>query len=304
LTWSAVPAPAVTNAKSGYPLPSVSIRFANGLDGWIYALHPNRLWSTHDGGNSWKPVFLAQLTPDAIIMSMEAAAGRVQLAIFPSNAATIHIESSPVSVDAWTDTATGIPVGAGPVPSAQLVLQQSQGWLLEDDRTVVGGARLNGDTWQGWTPPCLTADGSATLAASTPANLVAVCVEGVWGPPRNLPGAPSTPSTWFFESSDGGASFEPVGQVPVTPGAQSVAAPTPTTTVLASSGSTLWASFDGGHSWRVVYQNGELASWWYLGFTTATQGVAIGAPRSGSSLMLMTRDGGQHWATVSFRAAS
>jgi photosystem II stability/assembly factor-like uncharacterized protein len=72
--------------------------------------------------------------------------------------------------------------------------------------------------------------------------------------------------------------------------------------VVAQPGTTagLDASFDGGHTWQSVYRNGGVTAWSYLGFTTTTQGVAIGSGPSGQSVMVMTRDGGHHWAPVSF----
>jgi photosystem II stability/assembly factor-like uncharacterized protein len=302
-TWQPVSAPAVLLSGTGYGTPVLSVRFADRLDGWIYTVNPLRLWSTHDGGRSWRLATPPELTPQSSVMAMEASAGRVQLAIAPANAATIHVETSPIDTDAWTDVDTGTPVGAGPVPSTQLVLQRSRGWLLENDRTVVGGVQLGSSgRWGTWTPPCQMANGPASLAASTPDDLVAVCVEGDWGPARNLPAGASTPSTWLFKSTDGGASFHAVGPMAQTLSEQQVASPSPSVVVVTESTATtgLDASFDGGHSWQSVYRNGRLTSWFYLGFTTTTQGVAIGSGPSGHSVLLMTRDGGHHWAPVSF----
>jgi hypothetical protein len=273
------------------------------VDGWVYTTNPSRLWSTHDGGASWHQVVVPGLTPEASIVGMEAAAGHVDVAIVPDYATTVHLEVSPVARDAWSDMDSGVPTGAGPVPSTQLVLQQSRGWLLQNDRTVVGGFELNpAGRWTAWTPPCQTANGSAALTASRPSNLVAVCSEGVWGPARNLPAGAGTasPSTWLFQSSDGGASFGAVGPVPLAAGSQVVASPAPSTVVVGGSSPALYATFDGGHTWQTVYQGTPGSGWSYLGFTTLTQGVAITSPPSGRAAMLMTRDGGHSWAPVSF----
>jgi photosystem II stability/assembly factor-like uncharacterized protein len=302
-TWIQASAPPATVGSVAYPLQAFSVRFANRVDGWVYTTNPSRLWSTHDGGTSWHPVVLPGLTPEASILGMEAAGGRVYVAIVPDNV-TVHLEVSPVASGAWSDTGVGVPAGAGPVPSAQLVLQQSRGWLLQNDRTVVGGFQLNAaGRWTAWTPPCRTANGSAALTASSPSNLAAVCSEGEWGPARNLPAGAGTasPSTWLFQSSDGGASFRAVGPVPLAPGAQQVAgSPAPSTVVVGGSRPALYATFDGGHTWQTVYQGADGSSWSYLGFTTLTQGVAITSTPSGRAAMLMTRDGGHSWAPVSF----
>jgi hypothetical protein len=302
-TWSGAPAPAATVRSVPYPFQAFSVRFANQLDGWVYATDPGRLWSTHDGGRSWHQVVLPGLSPEASLLGMEAAAGRVNVAMVPGNTTTVHLEVSPVANDAWSDADSGVPVGAGPVPSTQLVLQQTRGWLLQNDRTVIGGSQLKAaGRWTTWTPPCQTANGTAALTASTPSNLMAVCGEGEWGPARNLPAGAGTasPSTWLFQSSDGGASFRAVGPVPLASGSHVVASPAPPTVVVGGSTPALYATFDGGHTWQMVYQGAPGSSWSYLSFTTLTQGVAITSTPSGRSSMLMTRDGGHSWAPGSF----
>jgi hypothetical protein len=258
----------------------------------------------------WQQVHSTGLPPAATVTAMEASGGSVWVAVLLPNQVTVHLERSPVGLDAWTDVNTGVPIGAGPVPVTQLVLHGRYGWLLENDRTVIGGARLNGSgQWLPWTPPCSTANGAADLAASSATDLVAVCSEGVWGPPRNLPAGAAAPSTWVFTSSDGGNRFRAVGAVPSgsTPGASNpagVASPAPATIVRAGlqpggagEVGVLSASFDGGRTWRTVLQEPSVLQWNDLGFTTVTQGVAIATTDSGSTFY-MTRNGGQTWAPV------
>jgi photosystem II stability/assembly factor-like uncharacterized protein len=299
-----VPAPPIAVSIEGFPVPALSVRFADARDGWIYTDHPGSLWATHDAGGTWRQIAVPALSAGGAIVAMEAGAGGVQVVIIPGDGGTIQVTTSSVATDSWVQTGTGVMIGAGPVPETQLVIQKSQGWLLENDRTVVGGARLNGPgSWAAWTPPCQTANGPATLAASTPFDLVAVCQEGEWGPARNLPPGSATPATWLFRSADGGASFQPVGPLPAGAGAYNVASPAPSTVVVGGSGagpSALTASFDAGRTWQTVYRNTAVQDWTYLGFTTLTQGVAIGSGGGGSSLLAMTRDGGRSWTVVSF----
>jgi hypothetical protein len=315
-TWQAAPAPtfgAVTAPAQLGDHATISVRFADPMDGWIYALpspatDSYRLWSTHDDGTTWRDVTQAAVAPESQILAMEVRSGRVEVVTIPANSNTIHVESSPVGTDNWTDTDTRVQIGAGPIPSAELVLQDRTGWLIENDRTVIAGGMLVPPTgWASWQPPCLTANGLAFLAASSQTDLVAVCNEGERGPASNLPAGATTPSEWMFSSSDGGASFQPVTQLPATFSPQEVATPSPATVVVGGAlnpgngppVSALSASFDGGHTWQTVYQAPQTTSWADLGFTTLTQGVVVADTQSGS-MLLMTRDGGHNWGPASF----
>ena len=171
---------------------------------------------------------------------------------------------------------------------------------------MVGGTRLDSaGQWLQWTsPPCARANGTAALAASSTSAVVAICAEGTWGPPGNLPAGATFPSTWVFTSSDGGNSFQPVGPLPAGVSPASVASPAPSTIVGASlqpngtgTSGALWASFNGGRTWQTVLGAPSVVGWSDLGFTTLTQGVVIGMTQSGSTLY-MTRNGGQTWSPV------
>ena len=237
-------------------------------------------------------------------MDLEAAGGLVHAAVIGSGAA-IQIDTSPVSSDRWTTSPTTVALGAGPVPSAQIVLQGRAGWLVEDDRTVISGARLEQGRWVAWQPPCLSVEGPAVLAASTATDLVSVCDEGLWG-------GSSTAVERAFVSHDGGTTFQatPAGPPSTYQGALLVASPSPQTIIVASYSQAanpvtgvLLASFDGGATWAQVAQSAP--TWDELGFTTATQGIAVAShsnPAGGA--MMMTYDGGHTWNPVTFRPAS
>jgi photosystem II stability/assembly factor-like uncharacterized protein len=205
----------------------------------------------------------------------------------------IRIATSPIGTDAWAVSPTQVQVGAGPVPHAQLVLHGTTGWLIEVDRAVVGGARLVSGTWRAWQPPCLDANGPATLAAATDLDLVAACDIGVWSTPTGV---------HLYASTDAGSSFtEAASKVPVFD-IQGVAAPAPSATVVGGSlsggGSVLVASQDSGRTWTAVYVLKGAGSFSDLGFTTASQGVTIVSSGTGNAELLMTRDGGQTWSPV------
>src|SRR5207302_9671444 len=118
-----------------------------------------------------------------------------------------------------------LPVGAGPVPMAQIVLQGGSGWVIQNDRVVVNGARLAGGAWVPWQPPCAnpSAGGPAGLAASTPTDLVAACSGGRFGGPAVDVGV--------YLSTDGVTFPAPGAVVPSATDAQGVASPVPSTIV-------------------------------------------------------------------------
>jgi hypothetical protein len=107
-------------------------------------------------------------------------------------------------------------------------------------------------------------------AASTAANLVAVCVIGGFGgyvATGSEPRGATSGSTWLYFSDNGGRTFQAgpeLGRFDNYFG--QVDSPAPGV-VLASGYGTpgdLEASFDGGHHWAVVYRGGPF----YLGFTS------------------------------------
>jgi photosystem II stability/assembly factor-like uncharacterized protein len=291
-TWKRVMAPATSLDFAGDYQPGSGVRglrFADPLDGWAFG--PG-LWATHDGGKTWKQLTISGL-PGGAVAALEASAGAVQVVAYDGDT-SFRIASSPVSSDAWQLSALSVPVGAGPVPEVQLVLQGQTGWLLENDRVVITGARLVGGKWQTWQPPCLDVLGPATLAAADARELNAVCTVGVWGP---APGGQR--GDHLYRSSDGGQTFVETGpQLSVGP----IAAPSASTIVAGGGQSGVVLSIDGGLTWKAASLPSQSASFYvgYLGFTTATQGVLITSDSGGHSQLLMTRDGGNTWLTARF----
>jgi photosystem II stability/assembly factor-like uncharacterized protein len=292
---------------------ALNVRFADARDGWIYgglavAAKPGgpvtgiraTLWSTHNGGVSWKQQALHGLGEEDAIYDLEAARGSAHL--MESNPANdVSVESSPVSEDRWQPSSfvtLGSPAGGGE-QAGSFVLAGASGWLVEgNDRGTTGSAQLAGGRWVAWTPPCASVGHSfAVPAASSPRDLVAVCVMGgfAYGLSRSAPPGASLGSRWLYFSSDGGESFTAGRQLPASVGSGVLASPAPG--VILAGGNALSASFDAGLHWSVVYR-GEVS---YLGFTTRSQGVGIVGSGSGAaSTMIMTFNGGRSWAPVSF----
>ncbi len=257
------------------------VRFADADDGWAWDQNsgPDGLWSTHDGGLHWHQPTLPISPRQGYLSDVEAAEGVVYATV---NASPVRIMSSPIGQDAWTLSATTIPVGAGPVPSEQIVLQGHAGWIVEVDRTVVGGARLVNGSWQPWTLPCAQAEGPIWLTASDPLHLAAYCQAGLWG---------GTPGVSLDTSDDGGITFRS-RTIPFSATASGpIASPSVGVLVFGDNQSDeLMASFDAGQSWTDVNGGLTTSDWQYIGFTTPEQGVAID-----NGQLLMTFNGGGKW---------
>jgi hypothetical protein len=291
-TWVGLRRPPMPVADSS-DVQQRHVRFANLNDGWIYG--PD-LWVTHDGGATWKQPSVEGLSRDTPVTALETD-GEVVHAVFISATTQVTIITSPVNRDAWHAAPVTIPIGAGPVPAAQLVVQGKGGWIIENDRTVVGGARVENGEWVAWQPPCLDKGGPAVLTASTPTDVVVVCHEGVWTGPDITENV--------FVSNDGGTTFHEIG-APMAGDweVDGVASPGPDTIVVAgiANGSrVLEATFDRGHSWTAVRSEPAGGSWSDIGFTGPTQGIAIVHLEDGGEL-LMTTDGGHTWNPIDFYA--
>jgi hypothetical protein len=292
-TWERVNAPP-TAVRRGTPSAGLTsgvsgLRFADSQDGWAFG---PELWATHDGGTTWLRVAVGGL-PLLPVMALEAARGTVHAVVYDGASFVFRIASSPVGADRWELATTTLPLGAGPAAGIELVLWGSAGWVLENDRVVIAGARLVNGTWRTWQPPCLDVNGPAMLAAADGTHLRAACLEAEWGPYQGA----DQPSEHLWSSTDGGATFtRAAAEMPLAE-VDGLAAPTATTVAAAGlgyNGTAVIFSSDGGRTWRTVLYLGQ-AQVYYVGFTTATQGFVIS-----SAGMQITYDAGQTWRAVQF----
>jgi photosystem II stability/assembly factor-like uncharacterized protein len=267
-----------------------SIRFADPQHGWVFG---PELWSTNDGGQTWQKVAL----PSGVVGSVDAlevARGKVHAVVFDTKKLAFRMMDSAVGSGTWTVAGVTLPVGAGPVPEAQLVIQGEGGWVIQNDRTVVNGARLVNGTWEEWTPICGDTVGPAFLAAASATDIDASCDVGQWSTPQG---------THIYASTDAGTTATKIGaKVPVQ-STGAVATPDGNTIVVAGStgaGTVLEGSFDRAAAWTQVLDLGDIQPV-DLGFTTQTQGVIVAVkPSGGTNALYMTRDGGHTWSKVSF----
>ena len=272
-TWHAV-------GSLGAAGSDAKMRFADSSRGFAY--NTRGLFGTTDGGAHWKKL----QTPFSVVADLEISRGVVYAVTWPPDNATggftFRIWSARASDLVWSRDQLTLQVGAGPIPSEQIVFAGGQGWILNEDRTVISGARLpSTGPWVSWKPPCLDVLGPAQLAASSGADLVASCHEHEWG------GGPIASAVYF--SHDGGQTF----QRRAAPAFGEVASPNPTTAVIEENG-VLRRTTDEGASWSEVAREPNAYHARDLGFTTATQGFVI----FDTGRMLMTYDAGATWSAV------
>lgn len=306
------------NADIGYGL---GVRFADAENGWIYGSLPASassekpvLWSTHNGGATWHQLHVGPTAPYSVILDLEAGYGNAYLMLTsPGKAFDVKVESTPVGSDSWHVDSTPplrLPAG-GAQEQGAIVLQGGKGWLVEgNDRGVTGSAQLVGNgKWVSWTPPC-DAVGNTYIApaASSASNLVALCQMGGYALPlsKSAPPGATLGSWWLYSSDNGGQSFLAGPRVGgnTYPFTGLLASPAPGVVFLGYGGNgsnqtKLLGSFDSGRSWGTIYKG----DFFYIGFTSPTQGVALlrPSPRDlATTVMVMTFDGGRDWSRIRF----
>jgi photosystem II stability/assembly factor-like uncharacterized protein len=257
------------------------IRFATATDGFLFG--EDALLVTRDGGASWERVH----APFDGVQDLAVAGATVYVVGYRKGAQPFGLWTAPVATLEWTKDPVDIPLGAGPVPEQQLVLSHGAGWILDEDRLLLDGARRGGEgaAWKPWEPPC---DGSATMAASTADDVVVLCAEGVWTGPEV--------TYELLHSRDGGVTFDRRPML----FAGSLTTPAPGTVVVATTGAGILRSTDAGRTWSVVLSPAEFPARagggvFDEGFTTSTQGFVVYAKAG----MYMTHDAGATWQHVS-----
>lgn len=220
-SWSDIAAPPVGPYPACSPC-GATVAFANDLDGWIYRAQD--LWSTHDGGMTWKAIatvgdVLGLVVDDNRVYDLVTPAC---LATSPECSSPDLFSVSPLSADQWTQV-EGIDIAAPPNPSLNLedvgstsgTLQLSGPFIL----IALGmGAPLPAATlWvfdtqtghlvSGPTSICNEANLPSTTMFTGVAGyggnyVIALCETGY--------GAGSA-TTQLYESSDAGRQFAPVG---------------------------------------------------------------------------------------------
>ncbi len=268
------------------------MRFATKNDGWAFG---PQLWSTHNGGQTWT----AQSTPGPVY-DVEASGGVAYLLEATCGTEPCvqgdRLLQTPVSTDGWTAiSGPKLADGAG-----SLAPHGSTVWVVVNGAgTSTFDMVTSASSWHRLANPCAAAGADLALVGVAPVStsaLFELCAGD--------PGAGSETKVVLF-SSDGGVHATATSAAPARGGLASGIAAASTSVVAvpaASGGSYVYRSADGGHTWATPLSQGDGGVGYFdVGFTTATQGVAVyGNPAQGSSSLLMTHDAGATWKPVTF----
>jgi hypothetical protein len=283
---------------------SLNIHFANVQDGWIYGTvpapatptttNPNyavRLWSTHDGGASWKWIPLGPLKIDygVIQMATHGAVTYLYGASFRTSSARILATSS--HNDRWTDatsSALRVPAG-GTQMQGSFTFSGTHGWFVGgNDRGDLSQEQLTASgIWTNWSVRSSAFNGSyAPVVAQSSHNLLVVATSALFvtPPAKSVPAGWNEGATWLFSSNDSGKSFKPVRQFSSSsklgfPVVQGLPVVTHSGAILlerlnqgtSNARPQLVRTTDFGRSWRVVIGQGVIQ----VVFVSSTSGYAV-----------------------------
>lgn len=289
-TWTDLGTPVPAGTTLGLPASgpiALSMRFSDQDDGWIYGNVGTQyvLWWTGDAGHTWRAVG-QKVTGGGSVTALEATGGRAQAAVVRGAPAGVTVISSAQSSTTWSQTSPRLRLAGTTTPATDLVLQQQGGWLVVNAPTFVSGARLaSPGRWVPWTP--VAASGATVHLAADSATDVFEAAQ----PAQGAAGAA------LYHSTDGGLQWSSIARLPAGLRVEALAAPTVGTVAVAGAdgGRTVIQMSD--DSWltaQTVWSGSGPVS--ELGFEDAQQGIALIGSR-----LLMTYDGGAHWAGVDFQ---
>lgn len=251
------------------------VRFADRRDGWVFG---GDLFSTHDGGASWRRVPMP-----GPVRRLEATGGEVWAVTAIGGGYQLY--RSAVGEDVWHQVSTPITLSP-PGPDVALV---PHGVALVDNNAGGAGSVFvsrGGAPFTATWSPC-RAGARGNLAAGTGGLWLACSTDG---------------QTVLARSTDEGGHFTAVPSPPV-PGDGRVLGVAGGDVVLRADGGTLYRSTDAGRSWhpRPVPDVPSDGTWASVGFTNGLDGFAVHA--SVPKGVWRTVDGGASWRPLSFGAA-
>jgi photosystem II stability/assembly factor-like uncharacterized protein len=199
-----------------------------------------------------------------------------------------------------SDSFAAVPGATMTATAGELALHGKAVWVVGATPGTAYLSSSDGNSWRKHANPCPQGADPSSLTAIAPVTattLYLLCAAD--------PGAGSETKLVLL-STDGGATAHQTAAAPDRGGIASglAAASAGVVAVSAQSGASwIYRSGDAGATWASSFMQGDGGlGITDLGFTTATQGVAIyGTPGNGNpSKLLMSRDAGATWAAVTF----
>jgi hypothetical protein len=334
-SWRVVPIPSQLNRSLklaswgtyGSAYATITVDFADATDGWIYGTVPapvtpattnpnwvSRLWSTHNGGDTWRQVRLGPLSLAGGVIQMATHAKWTYLFGMSFQRDRALLLGTRSNADQWTSKSHEVmelPAGGSPLEGA-FTFARSSGWFVAgNDRGFTSSARLmSNGSWSSWKGPSFENLGASFAPVSVVSNRVLFAEDqsaGFFYPPASSdPRGWNNGASWLFISYDAGANFKPFRQLSnsyrgsygTVPGLPAV--PAPGTILLlrsSNSGNLLVRSSNWGRTWRVVLDHSVAQ----VVFTSRTTGFAIVQHGSSPTIFSLFRtiDAGSHWNKVS-----
>lgn len=250
------------------------LRFADRRDGWIFG---GDLFSTHDGGASWRRVPMP-----GPVLHLEATGGEVWAVT--ALGAGYQLYRSAVGEDVWHQVST--PITLGP-PGPDVALVPHGVALVDNNAGGAGSVFVSRDgapftaTWS----PC-RAGARGNLAAGTGGLWLACSAGG---------------QTVLARSTDNGGHFTAVPSPPLS-GDGRVLGVAGGDVVVRALGGSLYRSTDAGRDWRPtpVADVPSDGTWGGVAFTNDWDGFAVHA--SAPKGVWRTVDGGASWHQLTFGA--
>lgn len=280
-TWKGIPAPVADTEEGGQGVSSLS--FADERNGFAWG---DALWSTHDGGATWKQVRLA-----GDVQSLAIGGDRAYAVVDPCDAGSDTCTTPPVlfsgaaSGDALTPS-TGVRFPEG-IEDAQVVTHGSSVFVTANTNSdAPADLRLyssaDGKAFTARTVPCNDDALGFDVAASGDRNLAGIC---------NEDGAAGMQGHQVFVSSDAGQRWTRVGDPPQLGGSGLVA--TGKGTFFANRNGVS-VTRDGGKTWPTSFEDtGGGAD--DVGFVSDDLGFLTDQRK-----LFVTRDAGRSWQPVAF----
>lgn len=307
--------------------PTLAVHFADAKDGWIYGAVPapnpattanpnwvSRLWSTHNGGETWTQVRLDPLSLTGGVVTMASHGPWTYLFGISFQSDRAYILGTRSATDQWARKSTApmeLPAGGTQLQGA-FTFAGSSGWFVAgNDRGFTASARLSSNgNWRAWSGPSFEKIGASftPIVAVTSRVLVGEGASAgfVYPPTSTVPAGWNKGASWLFVSYDAGAIFKPLTQLSssyrggysTVPGLP--ASPEPGMIFLqraTNSSYQLVESLNWGRTWRVVLDYFILQ----VAFPSRSTGFAIVQERTGPATFSLFRstDAGSKWNRVS-----